>query len=406
MLVILVYMDERLRLYDQILTTHLTENRQMAFISGPRQVGKTTTCRQCADQYMSWDILEDQRVVLKGPTALVEKLELNRPRAKIPVVVFDELHKYSKWKQFLKGLFDGFGEKTRILVTGSSRLDVYRKGGDSLMGRYFLYRMHPFSVAEIARTVVREDPIAPPSAIDENDWDALWEFGGFPEPFLRRNSRFSQRWRSLRVQQLTKEDLREMTQVQELGSMEVLVQILAERSGQQIIYSNLARDVNVSVDTIRRWLELLERMHYGFLLRPWFKNVANALRKEPKWFLRDWSGIEDIGQRAETFAGCHLLKAVEGWTDLGLGQFELRYIRTKQKKEVDFLVVRDGKPWFLVEVKYAKRDLSPALASMQSQVNAAHAFQVAIDLPYEAIDCFDYHTPVVVPARTFLSQLL
>lgn len=378
----------------------------MAFVSGPRQVGKTTSCRNCSDKYLSWEILEDQRVILKGPTHLAESLELNRPREKQPVVVLDEFHKYSKWKNFLKGFFDGFGTQARIMVTGSSRLDIFRKGGDSLMGRYFLYRMHPFSVGEIARTEVRDQAIVPPRPIDEVEWDALWKFGGFPEPFLNRNPRFSQKWRSLRLQQLTKEDLREMTQVQELGSLEVMIQILSERSGQQIVYSNLAQEVNVSVDTIKNWFIILERMHYGFLLRPWFKSVANSLRKEPKWFLRDWSGIQDSGQRAETFIGCHLLKATEGWSDLGLGQFELRYLRTKQKKEVDFLVVRDGNPWFLVEVKNANRNLSPSLETFQQQIKAEHAFQVVLDLPYENINCFDYESPVVVPAKTFLSQLL
>ncbi len=394
------------RLYDNILASHLAEFRQMAFVSGPRQTGKTTSCRQCASHYLSWDILEDQRVILKGPASLADRLELNRPRSNRPIVVLDELHKYSKWKSFLKGFFDGYGDKIQILVTGSSRLDIYRKGGDSLMGRYFLYRMHPFSVGEIARTEGRNTPIAKALEIGASDWEALWTFGGFPEPFLNRNARFSQRWQSLRMQQFTKEDLREMTQVQELGSIEVLAHILAERSGHQLILSSLANETNVSVDTISRWLTLFEHMHYGFRLRPWFKDVANSLRKEPKWFLRDWSAIADPGQRAETFVACHLLKAVEGWTDLGLGQFELSYIRTKQKKEVDFLVIRDRKPWFLVEVKKANTVISSALTAFHRQLKTAHAFQVVLNLPFESIDCFEHTDPVVVPAKTFLSQLL
>lgn len=394
------------RLYNNILASHLAEFRQMAFVSGPRQTGKTTSCRQCASHYLSWDILEDQRVILKGPASMADRLELNRPRSNRPIVVLDELHKYSKWKSFLKGFFDGYGDKIQILVTGSSRLDIYRKGGDSLMGRYFLYRMHPFSVGEIARTEGRNTPIAKALEIGASDWEALWTFGGFPEPFLNRNARFSQRWQSLRMQQFTKEDLREMTQVQELGSIEVLAHILAERSGHQLILSSLANETNVSVDTISRWLTLFEHMHYGFRLRPWFKDVANSLRKEPKWFLRDWSAIADPGQRAETFVACHLLKAVEGWTDLGLGQFELSYIRTKQKKEVDFLVIRDRKPWFLVEVKKANTVISSALTAFHRQLKTAHAFQVVLNLPFESIDCFEHTDPVVVPAKTFLSQLL
>jgi len=128
--------------------------------------------------------------------------------------------------------------------------------------------------------------------------------------------------------------------------------------------------------------------------------------KEPKWFLRDWSGLADEGARAETFVACHLLKAVEGWTDLGFGEFELRYLRDKMKREVDFLVLRDRRPWFLVEAKLNETALSPALAHFQAQTKAAHAFQVVLGLPFEPVDCFSANGPAVVPARTFLSQLL
>jgi predicted AAA+ superfamily ATPase len=256
------------------------------------------------------------------------------------------------------------------------------------------------------RTGLPAREINAPGEVAAGDWDALWQHGGFPEPFLRRDSRFTRRWRSLRHEQLSREDLREVAHITDLGTMEILMQILAERSGQQLVYSNLAQEIQVSVDTAKRWVDLLGRMHYGFLVRPWFKNIAKALRKEPKWFLRDWSGLADEGARAETFVACHLLKAVEGWTDLGLGDFELRYLRDKQKREVDFLVVRDRQPWFLVEVKLADPSLSPSLAHFQAQTKAPHAFQVVINLPYEPADCFAVRQPVVVPARTFLSQLL
>jgi predicted AAA+ superfamily ATPase len=180
-------MAEHPRIYDRLLKAHLAENRQMAFVSGPRQVGKTTTCRHESDLYLSWDILEDQRKIILGPAAVAHALELDRARAKAPVLVFDELHKYSKWKQFLKGFFDGYGAQVKVIVTGSSRLDIFRRGGDSLMGRYFLYRMHPFSVAEIARTSVPTNPTRPPTAVPDEDWNALWTHGGFPEPYLRRS---------------------------------------------------------------------------------------------------------------------------------------------------------------------------------------------------------------------------
>jgi len=399
-------MKERPRVYTAILAEHLEKHRQMALVSGPRQVGKTTVCRLLSDHYLNWDNSDDRRRILRGPAALAEALQLDRLREKPPVAVLDELHKYSKWKALLKGFFDTYGDQVRLIVTGSSRLDVFRRGSDSLMGRYLLYRMHPWSVGESLRTDLPQQEVRQPAEIASAEWDALWEHGGFPEPFLRRDSRFTRRWRSLRQEQLSREDLREVAQVADLGTMETLMQLLAERSAQQLVYSNLAREIQVSVDTVKRWVDLLARLHYGFMVRPWFRNVSKALRKEPKWFQRDWSGLADDGARAETLVACHLLKAVEGWTDLGFGEFELRYLRDKQKREVDFLVVKDRKPWFLLEVKVSETNLSPALAHFQAQTKAAHAFQLVFNLAYQQADSFRIHRPVVVPARTFLSQLL
>lgn len=399
-------MSNRPRFYDALLRDHLARHRQMALVSGPRQVGKTTACRAVADAYLNWDNMDERRLLLKGPAAIATAVGLDRLRARPPVAVIDELHKHSKWKGLLKGLFDTYGDRAKWIVTGSSRLDVFRRGGDSLMGRYLLYRVHPWSVAECLRPEITEKAIRPPREIDEDDWRALVVHGGFPEPFLKRDPRFTNRWRSLRHEQLSKEDLRDVTRVQELGAIEVLMRVLEERSAQQLVYSNLATEIGVAVDTIRRWIDLLGRLHLGFLVRPWFRNVTKSLRKEPKWFLRDWSGIADEGARAETLVACHLLKATEGWTDLGLGHYELRYLRDKLKREVDFVVVRDGKPWFLVEVKKADVNLSPALAHFQAQTGAEHAFQVVLDLPYEEANCFAHRKPIVVPAKTFLSQLL
>jgi len=149
----------------------------------------------------------------------------------------------------------------------------------------------------------------------------------------------------------------------------------------------------------------LASLHHGFLVRPWFKNVSKALRKEPKWYLCDWSGIRDPGQRAENLVACHLLKAVDTWSDLGLGDFELRYLRDKEKREVDFAVVRDGRPWFLVEVKLSDTSLHPHLAHFQRQTGAEHAFQAVADLDWVGTDCFGRSDPCVVPVRALLSQL-
>lgn len=393
------------RIYESLIEESLRENRQMAFVTGSRQVGKTTTCRGLGDVYLDWDNEDHRMVILGGPGAVEAHAGVERLVERPLRIVFDELHKYKRWKQFLKGFFDTYEDRLRILVTGSSRLDVYRKGGDSLMGRYFLYRMHPLSVAELCCAEIPCSPIREPARIEETQWQALWEFGGHPEPFLKRSSRFSLRWRELRRQQLLREDIRDMTGIQDIDQLGILARLLSEGSGDQLIYSVLARQVRVSENTVRSWIATLCAFHYGFVVRPWFRNVAKALRKEPKWFLADWSGIADPGKRAETFCACHLLKAVEGWTDMGMGTFELRYIRDLQKREVDFIVIRDGEPWFLVEAKHGLAPLSPHLEVFQKQTGAPHAFQVAVDAGFVAADCFARHDPTVVPARSLFSQL-
>ncbi|MGH7145117.1 MAG: ATP-binding protein [Planctomycetota bacterium] len=397
------------RLYDTFLADHFARHRQMAFVGGPRQVGKTTTCRVRADRAVNWDDLDDRRRILAGPRALVETLELNRLTARRPVLLLDELHKFPRWKNFLKGFFDSYSDRAGIIVTGSSRLDLFRRGGDSLMGRYLPYRMHPLSVAELADRSL-PDPkriVRRPKPIPAAAFAALWTHGGFPEPFLKRDARFSRRWQQLRLEQLVREDLRDLTQIQQFDQLETLAHILAHRSAHQLIYGSLAGEVLVAVDTVRRWIGTLRDLHLGFLVRPWFKNVSRSLRKEPKWFLRDWAGIADPGDRAETFVGCHLLKAVEGWTDLGLGRFELGYLRDKEKREVDFVVVRDGRPWFLCEVKLREDRLGGGLEHFQRQLKAPFSFQVVLEAPYVARDCFAAPgRPWVVPAKTLLSQLL
>jgi len=405
----MVHMKTVKRIYDTILNEHLATHRQMAFVSGPRQVGKTTTCRNHADSYINWDNIDDREHILGGPAKLIERFGIDHLSKTIPVTLLDELHKYPRWKQFLKGLFDTYADHIHIMVTGSSSLDVYRRGGDSLMGRYFLYRMHPFSVAE---TISKEIPdpkriVRAPKKVKKQDFDALWNHGGYPEPFLKRDPRFSRRWQSLRSEQLLREDIRDMTHIQQIDQLEMLVKLLADRSSGQLVYSNLAKSVRVSVGTIRRWINVLNSFYLGFLVRPWFKNVSRSLRKEPKWFLRDWAGIEDPGAKAETFVACHLLKAVEGWSDMGFGKFQLAYLRDKRQREVDFIVIRDGKPWFLAEVKLQDENISSALKHYQEQTKAPFAFQVVVSADYVDANCFAKpRGPIAVPTGTFLSQLL
>ena len=396
------------RLYETIIREHLSLYRQMVFLSGPRQVGKTTLARIFATDYLNWETKDVRQLVLKGAAAVGESLALDARQKTNRVLVFDEIHRYSKWKGFLKGFFDLYENDARIFATGSARMDVYKRGGDSMMGRYFPYRIHPFSVAELTNPTIPDEAriVRPPMEIDAAQWEALCTFGGFPEPLTNGSMRFLRKWRSLRLEQLLREDIRDVTRSVELDQIEALATILANRSGEQLVMAPLACDVTTSEPTVKKWISLLKALYYGFTVKPYFKNVENSLRKTPKWYLRDWSGIEDDGKRMETLVACHLLKAVEGWTDLGFGEFDLFYLRDKNQREVDFLVTRDKKPWFLAEVKNSDAKLSPALAHFQKATSARYAFQVVANLDYSDQDCFDADVPAAVSARTFLSQLL
>ena len=400
------------RIYEKVLAEHAKEYRQMAFLAGPRQVGKTTTARAVAEGggntfYLNWDVQEHRRLLLRGAEAVAVECGIDSLVKESPTLIFDEIHKYAKWKLFLKGFFDLYGGWCKIIVTGSGHLNVYKQGGDSLMGRYFHYRMHPLSVAEVLNPVILDQEVRPPEKIDDERFQALLEFGGFPEPFLAANKRFYNRWRRLRTEQLFREDLRDLSRIQEIGQVEILAENLIHQCGALINYSKLATTINVSVDTVRRWIATLESLFFCFTIRPWFSNIPKSLRKQPKVYLWDWSLVADPGGRHENFIAVHLLKATQWWTDIGLGNYQLHFIRDKDKREVDFLVTRNNRPWLLVEVKTSgKAKISPHLATFKEKTGADHGLQVAMDLDYVEGDCFSFSRPLIVPAKTFLSQLV
>jgi uncharacterized protein len=394
------------RIYSAVIREHLAKNRQMLFLSGPRQVGKTTSSLSVAppERYLNWDNEEHRILILAGPEAVARHFDLFSLQETMPVVVFDEIHKYRRWKQFLKGFFDTYEKRVRILVTGSARLDVYKRVGDSLMGRYFLYRIHPLSLRELIDPAPVDSLLVPPRECP--DFRTLLDYGGFPEPFVQRDPRFSHQWKRLRTELLFREDLRDLTRIQDIGQVELLAQLLSAQVGQLVDYTSLANSVKVSSPTVQRWIKAFSNLYYCFTIQPWFRNIPKSLTKQPKVYLWDWSAVSDPGQRHENFVASHLLKAVQYWTDSGRGDFGLYYLRDTNKREVDFLVTKDQKPWFLVEVKTSEKVPISSLYYFQEQTKAPHAFQVCMDMPYVNKDPFLEKGPVVVPARTLLSQLV
>jgi predicted AAA+ superfamily ATPase len=398
-------MAEQLRFHDQMLRERLPRSRT-AFVSGPRQVGKTTSCRALSPRYLNWHDAADRLIILKGPQSVAKHLNLERSREREVTVVIDNLHGHRNWKGFLRKFNARYGARVRLVVT---MLDAAHGRTKTLPPDTSLVRINPWTVGECAHTVPTDSPVKPPAAISDEDWSALLEHGGYPEPFRKRDPKFTQRWHARRQSELIEHDLPRLVAVRDPALVQMLAWLLSECSATPLIYSDLSRELNVTVDTVRRWLDLLVGLQYGFCVRPWFAGVPKGLRKEPKWYLRDWSGVAEPLARMRTFVACHLLKAVQGWADLGFGQFELRYVRDKLKREVDFLVLRDRRPWFLVAVaRDAPRDgtVAPALEYFQRITRARHAFQLVLDGSFSGADCFAQSEPAVVSARTLLSQLL
>ncbi|MDF1654978.1 MAG: ATP-binding protein [Coxiellaceae bacterium] len=400
------------RIYETIMDEHLRHDRQMVFLAGPRQVGKTTISKTAADLtsnyvYLNWDYEDDQELILQGPQTIMDKYNLQQPQRKKAILTLDEIHKFKDWRNYLKGFYDKTEELIRFIVTGSSKMDTYRHSGDSLMGRYFPYRVHPLSVAELLSCKISSDEIKKPKKLSEDIFKQLIMFGGFPEPFMKQTKAFYNRWQKMRSEQLFETDIREVTRIHEIKQMKFLATMLVHQASELLVYSNFAKKVRTSVDTIQSWIETLESFYYCFRVQPWSKNIVRSLMKQPKMYLWDWASVSDEGARHENMIASHLLKAIQLWQDRGLGDYGLYFIRDKEKREVDFLVVKNDKPWFLVEVKSsANQPISKYLHYFQKQLNVPHAFQVVFGLPYQPIDCFEYSTPIIVPALTFLSQLV
>ena len=396
------------RIYTSLVHKH--PETQMMFLTGPRQVGKTTIAEQLQEQvpesvYLNWDVTEDRASILQGTRFIENMITLNKARTKKPLIVFDELHKYKDWKNFIKGFYDLYKKQLQIIVTGSARLDVYRHANDSLMGRYFLYRVHPLSVGELAHPQEQYDLLYNPYDIGQQ-YEDLQNFGGYPDPFLKQDKKYHKRWGQLRHEQLFHEDLVDLTNIQERKSLELLALFLKHQVGGIVNKSSLGQKIQVTHQTIGRWISALEYLYYCFSVPPWSNNIPRSLIKEPKLYLWDWSLIDDTGQRFENFIASHLLKAAQYWTDRGDGSFRLYFIRDKDQQEIDFLITKDDKPWILVEAKESDTRLSKSLTYFQNLTKAPFAFQVINKEPYIDIDCFSLPQPIVVPARTFLSQLI
>lgn len=378
---------------------------KMVFLGGPRQVGKTTLARSISSHYqqpayLNWDNPEHRGAILKL-----------RWKADADMLIFDELHKYLRWKSLIKGIWDTRGNDEHIMVTGSSRLDIYRRGGDSLLGRYHYYRLHPFSLSELTQgksAVPLEKDSPPVLAFSHGDTaatDQLLRFGGFPEPFLAASERSLRRWHRERFERVMRQDIRETESIRSLSQIELLAAMIPDRVGTPLSFQSLSEDLGVSPKSVTSWMELLCRNYYVFRVPPWHRLLARALKKESKYYLWDWSEVTNDGARFENMVASHLLKWCHYHQDVSGLDVELYYVRDLEKREVDFVIVWNKKPWLLVECKLGGNYNFSQLNNFARKLGIKDQAYTVTLAPND--DFIDKSTSIrVIPAHRFLSAFV
>jgi uncharacterized protein len=374
-------MDTLKRYLSPIIKEFLQE--RMVFIGGPRQVGKTTLCLQFLNPsqisnpaYLNWDDLKARQKIKEAEIPLDKKC-----------ICFDEIHKFKNWRTIIKGLYDTQKDKHKFMVTGSARLDHYRKGGDSLLGRYRYLRLHPLSLGELS--------------FDEKTVKDLLKFGGFPGPFFKQSERSLKLWHKERTYRLINDDIRDLERVSELSSIELLADNLQSRIGSPLSLNNLRGDLEVHHDTVKKWLQILENVYFSFRISPYGSPKIRAVKKEQKLYLWDWSIIEDHGARFENMVAGQLLKYCHYLEDSEGEKMELRFLRDTDKREVDFVVLKNNKPIFAVECKAGERSISSSINYFKERTPIPHFYQVHLGIKHKQIDA----KTTVIPYHVFCKEL-
>ena len=355
-------------LHDRYLKKSITEDleEKMVFLGGPRQVGKTTFAQSLLKKYktghpayLNWDDVEQRKKILEKNWPIDESL-----------IIFDELHKYARWRNLIKGFYDTQKGSHSFLITGSARLDYYRKGGDSLLGRYHYYRMHPFSARELGGS--------------DQDIKGLLKYGGFPEPLFKQSEKTLRRWQLQRLERVVREDLIDLERVKEVSLLERLADALPDRVGSPLSVKNLAQDLQVDFKTADRWSHILENLYYAYRIPPFGSPRIKAVKKEQKLYLWDWSVVGSEGAKLENFVAGHLLKFCHFVEDTEGHKMELRFLRDVYKREIDFIVLKNKKPLFAVECKSGEKQLSPHIPYFLERTSIPKFYQVHLGKTHRA----------------------
>lgn len=388
-------------------TLQVDLTKKMVLLAGPRQCGKTTLVKNIAKNsklrwdYYNWDIESDKRIILNNQLTTDSKLW-----------VLDELHKYRKWRNWLKGLFDQHHPQHRILVTGSAKLDTYSRGGDSLQGRFYFHRLHPYTLSELLhpqKKLVWQEALQCESrhpASAQSTLLDLQKLGGFPEPYFSQSEREANRWRLAYGSHIVRDEIRSLETIQNLDGMELMLDRLPVTVGSPLSINALKEDLQVAFETARNWLHIFEKLYAVFRIAPFGAAKIKAVKKEQKLYFWDWSRVEDEASRFENLVALHLLRFVHWQEDVEGQKWDLRFFKDKQGREVDFILLHKNQPVCAIEVKTADRPLDSNLKYLLERIKIPFAFQISLH------GVQDYQPPKIngcqiriLPAYKLLSEL-
>lgn len=367
----------KIRNYYKNIWADFDKEKEMVFISGARQTGKTTMAKDIATEepvslYFNYDVPENKTKILAKPSFFEE---IDRKKNDRPLIILDEIHKYKEWKNYLKGIYDGYADDFRFLVTGSGRLDLSRKRGDALVGRYLHFHLFPFTAGEMSSSAIRQiDPKILLEVPEQNNaardlWETMFQVSGFPEPFLKGTKLKYRRWANSYHSQVIRDDIRNEFAVRQIDTMEALYALITNCVGSPFSAANQANILKISHNTVSSWITVFEQFFLVFKLRPYSRKISRSLVKEPKIYFYDYCRIQDEALRFENMVAVELYRAVTLWTDFGFGEYQLWFLRNKDKQEVDFLVTENAQPLFMVEAKFSDAAISPNLIKFQNALN-------------------------------------
>jgi predicted AAA+ superfamily ATPase len=385
------------RLFYRQILEHQLSFKPLLMISGPRQSGKTTFTRSILNDsaqgiYFNWDILSDRSKLLADPYFFQK---INRKTNEKPLVIYDEIHKYNDWKNYLKGVYDGFYKDFKFLVSGSGRLDIFNKGGDSLAGRYLLFYFFPLSLTEITYQKAFTNFFDHPLSILETDiekrkkvWKRLLKFSGFPEVYENADEGFFTLWSNAYFNQIIREDIANLLNVNQVNKLELLFSLLPQRIGSTISINNLAKLLQSAHSSVKNWLQIFENFFLVFSISPWVNQISRSILKEKKFYLFNYAVLENSGARFENAVGFELWKNIWALNALGKGNYSLHYLKNRDGQEVDFLVANNNKPLFIIECKENEDTLSKNLVRYQKVLKVPAIQLVNKDNVYKKYDDF------------------